>query len=138
MKRLVTIGTAMLLVLVAMTTWASAQDPPATVNPRQIEFAPSADHEATLPGGSPAVTRYELEIWAPGATAPESSVDLGKPEPSDGLITMQPGLLIAMPVGREFRAIVAAIGPGGMSRSEPSNPFVRSGPPAPAGKPTLR
>lgn len=103
-------------------TVASAQ----TVNPRLVEFTPSADHSTTLSSGQPAVARYDLQVFSIGATAPFHTVDMGKPAPqSDGFIRYDfSGGVPGWPLpGGTYEARVAAVGPAGTSQSTPSNSF---------------
>ena len=103
----------------------------AVSNPRLVEFVPSADHSATLAGGTPAVTRYDLQVYATGATAPFHTVDMGKPSPqADGFVRFDFSSSVAswpLP-GGVYEVRVAAIGPNGTGRSEPSNQFTLSAP----------
>jgi len=107
---------------------ASAQT---ITNPRIVEFDPSADHSVTLPGGQPAVERYDFEIYIVGATAPFHTVNLGKPAPeADGKIRYDFSSQIAswpLP-GGTYESRVAAVGPTGVGRSDVSNPFTFSAP----------
>jgi regulation of enolase protein 1 (concanavalin A-like superfamily) len=82
--------------------------------PRAVAFVASADH-ATL------VTRYELEVFAaaatPGSSSPIASLDLGKPSPSGGEITVDcSAFFAALPPG-SYQATVTAIGSSGSGRS---------------------
>lgn len=120
MKRIV-FATVFVLVAVA----ASAQT---VINPTRVEFTPSADHSVVFEG-QPIVTGYQLQFFASGATDPTTTVDLGKPAPVDGKISL-PVDFAAVPIGQVYTAKVAAYGPGGAAASEPSNPFGRLGPPA--------
>jgi hypothetical protein len=118
---------SILLVLVAIIVpsgWATAQS--LVNNPRSVEFTPSADHDAVDANAVAIVQRYELQIFLAGATAPMSSVSLGKPAPqSDGRIRVDfTGLLTAWPLAAgTYEARVAAIGVSAASSSDPSNPF---------------
>ena len=40
------------------------------INPTSARFTASTDHGVTLPGGVPAVDRYEMEFYFLGAAAP--------------------------------------------------------------------
>jgi hypothetical protein len=100
-------------------------DPPVT-NPRLVEFDPSPDHNATVPGGQPAVERYDFEIYLVGASAPFHTVSLGKPAPqADGKIRYDfSSQVVGWPLpGGVYEARVAAVGPNGRGRSDVSNPF---------------
>src|SRR5215831_19016251 len=59
-----------------------------TLNPTQAQFTPSADHNNTLPDGTPVVTSYQLDLFLQGASAPFQSNSLGKPTPVNGTITV--------------------------------------------------
>ena len=96
------------------------------VNPNTAEFDPSADHNATLPDGSAAVQSYQLELYLQGASAPFQTSSLGKPAPqTDGKIRVNLAtVLVPLPTpGTIYTADVAAVGPGGTSRSAQSNAF---------------
>src|SRR4051794_9732455 len=102
---------------------ASAQT---VVNPNTAEFDPSADHNTVLSDGSPAVQSYQLELYLVGATSPFQVASLGKPAPqTDGMIRVTlSSVLNPLPQpGVSYFAEVAAIGPGGTSRSTASNTF---------------
>lgn len=82
--------------------------------PRAVAFVPSTDH-ATL------VTRYELEIFAagatPGSSSPVAKLDLGKPAPSAGEITVDCSAFFAGLASGNYQATVTAIGSSGTGRS---------------------
>lgn len=102
---------------------ASAQT---VVNPKTVEFDPSADHFALTADNQPLVQRYQLQIFAVGAAQPTSTADLGKPAPgTDGKIHVDFSVLLAgWPLGDgSYLARVAAIGPTGSGTSDPSNTF---------------
>jgi hypothetical protein len=123
------VGLAILAVLLARPDTSLAQT---VVDPRQVQFNASPDHNE-MRDGLPVVSSYELEFYRLGADHPFQSLDLGKPQPSDGRITVDlvshlnswpaPGLI--------YESRVAAVGPGGYERSGPSNTFSFSGPCAP-------
>jgi len=107
---------------------ASAQ----TVDPTTAEFAASVDHNAILSGGTPALTRYDLEFYNVGAASAFQVASLGKPSPdASGIIRVQlTSVLTSLPSpGIVYEARVAAVGPGGVGRSTPSNTFSFSSPP---------
>src|SRR5262245_47745139 len=83
-------GTTLLSVLLTASIAALAQDAIAqTVNPTTAEFVASPDHNATLPNGTAALTRYDLEFYNAGAASPFQTASLGKPTPgAGGLITV--------------------------------------------------
>lgn len=120
------VGRAALVLWAVWASVAAAQ----VVNPRTVEFTPSADHAVTLPDGTPVVTSYRLEIWLVGASAAWSTMPLDKPTPEgDGKIRVTPALLLAVPAGPPHVAYVVAVGPTGEGRSAPSNEFLRRGAP---------
>lgn len=113
-------------VLLLFPSAAAAQ---LVINATTAEFTPSADHDTLTKYGKPLVESYVLMISQSGTTGTIRSVDLGKPSPgADGLIRVDFAALMATPLagGIEYRARVAATGPGGKSISEPSNPFTYS------------
>ena len=115
-------GLVTLVVLAGQASLASAQ----TVNPRVVEFTPSADHNATNTDGSPVVAHYDFEIYLQGAAEPYYTQTLGKPAPeTDGKIRVDFSTMITswgLPVG-VFESRVAAEGSGGRTRSTVSNTF---------------
>jgi len=110
---------ALLPLLAACAVAAAPQNP---TNPTTLEFTVSADDTA-LDHGILIVTRYDLEIVnaAGGIVVTQS---LGKPTPVAGVATFNglAPLLTALPPGT-YTARVAAVGPGGTTRSLPSSPF---------------
>ena len=101
---------------------ASAQ----TINPTTAEFVASVDHSATLPNGTAALTRYDLEFYNAGAASPFQTVSLGKPTPGAGGVirVLLMSVLSSLPSpGIVYEARIAAVGPGGMNRSTASNTF---------------
>jgi hypothetical protein len=103
---------------------ASAQ---ATLNPTQAQFSPSADHNNTMPDGTPIVSSYRLDLFLQGASAPFQSNSLGKPTPDSvtGIISVDlTSVFAGWPVpGTVYVADVAAVGPGGSTASALSNQF---------------
>ena len=112
----------MLLVLAGKAPIASAQ----TLNPRVVEFTPSADHSATNIDGTPVVSHYDFEIYMQGAAEPIYTQPLGKPAPAlDGKVRVDFSTMVAswgLPVG-VLESRVAAEGSGGRTRSTVSNTF---------------
>jgi hypothetical protein len=89
----------------------------------------SADHFSTLPDGRPVVSGYTLEVWSAGTNtssgSPYTTSSLGKPVSATTAITVDKAALFdTLPKGREFFTTVTATGPGGASRSAPSNGFM--------------
>src|SRR5687767_3427613 len=65
------------LVTIGAAAAVSAQP---VVDPNFLEFTASVDHDAR-DDGSEVITRYELRLYAAGATTAARTVDLGKPAP---------------------------------------------------------
>lgn len=123
-------GLLALVLLVTLPALAGAQT---TLNPTTVEFVPSADHDRLGLDGQPMVTRYELRIFAQGATVPRVTQDIGKPTPVAGKIAVtNPGYFLTLITNTLYTAKVVAIGPSGEAVSEDSNPFGNQGPPAAA------
>lgn len=106
-----------------------------TVNPRTVEFVPSADHALLSIDGSPIVARYELRMFLEtDPVTPLFITDLGKPSPVANLITVtNPVWFAGLTPHTKYIARVAAVGPTGEGVSDPSGPFGNVGPPV---KPT--
>jgi len=129
------VSLAVLIVLVALltATIGAAEVGAQVINPTRVEFMVSADHNVTVLGQA-AVTRYDLRVFLPGATAPVTTADLAKPTAVDGATVSvdRQAVFVALPLG-EYVARVAAIGPGGEGVSDATAPFGRlSGPRAPS------
>lgn len=113
-RNVIALVTSALFVL--FTPSAHAQT---VVNPRTVEFDPSADHDSL-------VTRYDLEIYQAGAAQPFHTVDLGKPAlDTDGKVRVDfASKLTAWPLPNgTYEARVSAVGPTGVGRSDLSNQF---------------
>jgi hypothetical protein len=125
-----------LLVLAAAPTWAQSG---VVVNPKTVQFPPSADHDRLGLDGTPMVTRYELRMYLATDTATViSATDLGKPTPTAGTISVtNPLWFSALTPNTKYIARVAAIGPTGEGVSDASGPFGMQGPPGKAGTPVL-
>lgn len=107
------------------------------INPTLVEFQVSPDHLVTVPAGCgpvdgstcvAVVDRYELRIFAEGATAPQSVYNLGKPPAAASDSVVQVGIqdaIVAVPVdpSTRFFVRVAAIGSTGEGVSDPSASF---------------
>ncbi len=96
------------------------------LNPRTVEFDPSADHAALTADGQPVVQRYELQVFLAGASQPMTTANLAKPNPqADGKIRLDfSALLAGWPLTNgTYVARVAAVGPAGNGLSDPSNTF---------------
>jgi hypothetical protein len=115
---------------------AVAQAQTVVANPGAVEFNPSADHAALGLDGVPLVDHYALKMFLEGATDPVQTIDLGKPAPDQqtGKITCRNAAWFAAAAivpNVRYVAKVAAVGPTGEGVSDSSNPFGRTGPPAP-------
>ena len=111
-----------LFLVVATAAVLSAQT---VVDPRYVEFTPSADHNTNASDGTPLVQRYSLSVYPVGSSVAADTMDLGKPTPSGGLIRVDflPLLHIVPTPGVVFEARVTAVGPGGSTASSLSNGF---------------
>jgi hypothetical protein len=108
-----------------VTTVANGQTAP-VLNPRYVEFDPSADHSAVSASGDALVSRYDFQVFLLGATAPITTANLGKPTPgADGKIRVDfSALLVAWPLANgTYEARVAAVGTTGSGVSDLSNAF---------------
>ena len=72
-----------LFLVVATAAVLSAQT---VVDPRFVEFSPSANHNTNASDGTPLVQRYSLSVYVVGSSAAFDTMDLGKPTPSGGVI----------------------------------------------------
>lgn len=92
-----------------------------TTLPRSVAFAASPDHTQ--------VTSYAVDVFQAGAnpatTSPFRSQNVGKPTPVNGDITVDVSALVQGLPGGTYFFTVSATGPGGTSRSSPSDTFVR-------------
>jgi hypothetical protein len=112
-----------------VTALAAPSQAQVVSDPRVAEFDPSPDHWQTLDSGQPAVVRYELGVYMCGASAPFTTIDMGKPSPEgDGKIRFDfASSVTGWPLpGGNYEARVSAVGPEGSAPSEPSNPFTFS------------
>ena len=101
------------------------------------EFVPSADHHQVV-SGQAVVTSYQMQVVAAATAQLVRTVELGKPAPQgNGLIRINFLSLLTTPLagGVEYRARVAAVGPGGSTASALSNTFSYSVPCAPTVSP---
>ncbi len=110
-----------ILLVVASAIVLSAQT---VVDPRYVEFTPSADHNTLASDGTPLVQRYSLSVFPVGSSTATATTDLGKPTPSGGIIRVDLlQFLQTIPTGIVFEARVTAVGPGGSTASSVSNGF---------------
>ena len=116
-----------LAALVGMALPAQAQ----VVNPRYVEFVVSPDHNVTE-FGAPKLTNYQLRVFVPGAAAPLTTSDLGKPAVADGATVSfdRAAVFMAVPAVGVYEVTVAAIGPGGEGVATPVSFRAAARPPA--------
>jgi len=121
------------LLALGIASAVPAQAQTTVVNPRIVEFDPSADHSVAGADGQPLVQRYELRIFTLGNTQPYTTTDLGKPTPeADGKIRVDFTTRISpWPPDGNYEARVAAVGPSGLGVSDPSNAFALVSSPLP-------
>ena len=125
-RRFASLSLAALLGITLTLAFAPAVSAQVVSDPRIAEFDPSPDHWDVLASGQPAVVRYELGMYMVGASAPFTTVDLGKPSPDpDGKIRHDfSSAVTGWPLpGGNYEARVSAVGPEGVALSDPSNPF---------------
>jgi hypothetical protein len=128
---------------VSWPTFAATLDQvtPAVVNPKTVEFTPSADHDAiSVLTGQPVVSRYELRMYLEANPAtPISTTDLGKPTPAGGVISVtNPVWFAGLTPNTRYVARVAAIGPTGEGVSDASGPFGNAPAPKAGGVPVMK
>lgn len=102
------------------------------VDARNVQFKPSAEHNAVTASGVAVVDGYWMQIYAAGADMPLQAVNLGKPDADgNGIVRVDFVSLLVAPLapGVPYEAIVQAVGPGGTSNSSRSNTFSFSPPP---------
>jgi hypothetical protein len=121
-----TFRTLFIATLCAVAANAASAQTTTVVNPKTVEFDPSADHSALGPDGQALVSRYELQVYLHGAPQPISTGNLGKPSPdADGKIRVDfSTLLIGWPLANgTYEARVSAVGSTGTGLSDVSNVF---------------
>jgi len=118
------------IILVAVYLAPVPSEAQLVTDPTKAEFNASPDHDATA-SGTPLVSSYQLELYPVGDSEPLLTLDLGKPDVDpDGVIRVNlVTLLVPLLSGTNYVARVAAVGPGGITRSALSNPFTWSVPP---------
>lgn len=126
---------AFVFVIGASLAPAAAEAQTLVINPTRVAFTVSADHNRTVTLANdtiPLVTRYELEVYLPGAAQPVTTADLGKPTAADNaeVVIDKAAIFVALPPGA-YEGVVAALGPGGIGRSARTPPFGRLTAPAP-------
>lgn len=101
-----------------------AQGQTIVVNPVIVEFQPSPDHDVLQLDGTPVLDHYVLNIYRQDTGALVSTAGLGKPAPTNGLITVSGASIFnGTPPNVVCVGKVAAVGIGGSSESAASNPF---------------
>lgn len=120
------------LALISMSAAASAQTAPVA------EFNASPDHSIVV-GATPVVSGYQLDVMLGTVTGALSfTKSLGKPTPDASNLIRVPLPEFLTKANGIYVATVSATGPGGTTRSVPSDPFSWMTVPAPAGKPAIR
>lgn len=107
-----------------------------TVNPKGASFTASSDHAKVLPSGTKAVSNYVLDCMVSSPTGSAVfSKDLQKPAP-DAANTISVSVPEFLTLSfNAYICTVSAIGPGGSSKSAPSDPFESVPAPGAPGKP---
>jgi len=129
MRRLLLLVTLFSVGICALSGEAEAQT---VVNPVTVAFTPSADHSVNGLDGVPLVTRYEMRVFtqSPLGQTPITTLDLGKPTPAGGTITVTNAVWFSGLTPNVLYVVrVAAVGPTGEGVSDLSNPFGNQGPP---------
>ena len=126
--------TTIALFVVLSTMVLSAQT---VVDPRFVEFNPSPDHNAQAPDGTPLLQNYTLFIFPQGSGAVFDTINIGKPTPVNGLITVDflPLMHVTPAPGVVYEARVTSDGPGGSNASALSNTFSWAPPCSPTTSP---
>lgn len=108
-----------------VSLWAVVAAAQAPVNPRVVQFVPSADDRALGPDGAPVVVRYDLAICGRGGETTLLTIPLGKPAAGDdGTIQVDFSAIGPWPLADgAYVARVIAVGPRGFGASDPSNGF---------------
>lgn len=124
------------ILFVFISTIAQAQT---AINPTTAIFSPSTDHNTNVPGVGPLVTNYQLDVMIGNSTgALAFSFNLQKPTPVSGNITVNIPGFATMASNTTMVATVSAVGPGGTTKSNVSNPFIKLTAPAAPGMPTIQ
>ncbi len=133
--------TLSLLFVLALARASAAQCPatPTGVvsSPTTVCFSMSPDHSA-IDIDQPIVSSYTVGYCIAGTdpttcTPVQTPVDIGKPTPTNGTITVKRTDLFAVPVGMKYFSVINVVGPGGSTRyPQASNPFGQHSNRAPA------
>lgn len=125
MKKVILVALAFLLLGFAATAFAQTKP----VNPREGSFTASLDHAQ--------IDKYVIGFFAPGATSPVQTQDLGKPVPDATQTCAFTFNSQPLSFGIDYVARVKAVaGTAESPWSEVSNPFDRV--PGPPGKPAIK
>ena len=120
------IRVAWLFAVVVLCSTAVFGQTTTVINPKIVQFDPSADNSALTSDGLPVVIRYDLQIYPQGGTVPYTTVNLGKPAVgADGTIQVDFSVLMTswpLPDGT-YDARVVAVGQSGVGQSDLSNQF---------------
>lgn len=135
------VGLMIAALLALLAAPAGAQDV------RTLVFTASTDHNATL-NGTPILSSYQADVLVGTPTgALAFTQGLGKPTPAtpvppatagDISIDMSQFPSFVSLARGAYVVVVSAVGPGGTSRSLPSDPFLRFGTPVQPGKPRIQ
>ena len=113
------------------------------VNPTQVVFTASADHNTVDLNGAALVAGYTLNAYL--ASAPTGAIvatqALGKPTPdasSNITVALSSAFLAGLTAETKYVAMVAATGPDGSGVSAASNPFGLVVAPKAAGAPVIK
>jgi hypothetical protein len=128
----------LVLVVVLLGSAAPAVAQSVVLNPRQVVFTASPDHN-TLVGGQPLVVRYDLRHFLVGASSPVTTQDIGKPTPDGSSQCVASITALPLSTTAQYVAKVAAVGPSGEGVSAASsNTYFFVGPPAPGTSVSVR
>ena len=99
---------------------------PVTENPTTLEFVASPDHDLLDTSGDPIVTRYELRFYPASGGDLVAAVDLGRPTPVDGLVTIVDAAMFSGLAAGSYRADVVTVSSDGNTDSVYSDVFTIS------------
>src|SRR6266705_301908 len=141
MKNCLALVLPLTLALLALPSFARAQCPtqPAApvLNPKSVCFPISPDHNVTEAGQNK-VDGYKLLIKKVSDGSTLATVDIGKPTPVNGTITLgSPAVpwtpFTTLPLGVDYTTTTVAYGRGLETPDGASVSFLKPSPPAPAG-----
>lgn len=134
------------LVLVCLAAPVAAQTPQILTPANFLMVGASPDHAAVF-AGVPVVSGYQVEFYLPSqvtagvlnaGAAPAITVPLAKPTPDATNSISTPPLIPMIQPGVLYDAVIAAVGPGGVGRSNVVGPFGFPKVPASPGPATLK